>query len=69
MNFTPEKEFFKPLSGVKITLKKITPLQGVELTPLEELQNYNSLKVSMQTEIATVGQVLGDLRGRENYTL
>ena len=35
---------------------------------------YQCLKVSnqssitrMQTEIATVGQVLGDLRGRENY--
>ena len=26
--FTPEKEFFKLLLGVKITPKKITPLEG-----------------------------------------
>ena len=35
--FTPGKEFFKLLFGVKITPQKITPLQGVKLTPLEEL--------------------------------
>ena len=35
--FTPEEEFFKLLFGVKITPKKITPLLGVKLTPLEEL--------------------------------
>ena len=39
VTFTPEKEFFKLLFGVKIT-----PLLGVKLAPLEELlqlpENY-----------------------------
>ena len=37
VTFTPAKEFFKLLFGVKITPKKMTPVLGFKLTPLEEL--------------------------------
>ena len=45
--FTPQKDFFKLLFGVKITPQKITPLLGVKLTPLEELKLLENYCVHM----------------------